>query len=232
MLLRGGSQVNEFKSLLGKQIELDIPGKIPMIKGVLIDVGNDIFVVYNGEQFLYIPTFHIHLMKLAKHINPELNFIPDSPSPFENQNEEISYRKILMNARGVFLEVYITGNQSISGYITSIMTNYFIFYSPVFHTLIIPLHHLKYLIPYSPNATPYSLSQDHFPLIPTNMSLARSFDQQLKKLEGTLVVLDLGDNPHKIGVLKKVENSRVELITANEESVYLHIDHIKTVHLP
>jgi len=222
--------MNDLLMLIGKQVELDISGKIPPIQGTLIETGSDIVIIHNGEQFLYIPFIHVQSMRLV--LNPSWEISEPSESPLEQHSEELSYRKVLMNAKGIFLELFIIGNQSIFGYITGIMNDYFVFYSPVFHTLLVPLHHLKVLIPYNPNATPYSLGQDHFLLKPSNMTLARSFDQQLKKLEGKLVVLDLGGNANKIGMLKKVANNKIELVTANEESVYVHVDHIKTIHLP
>lgn len=224
--------MEDLQALIGKQVQLDISGKRPPIRGTLIDVGNDIFVIYNNEEkYLYLPFIHVQCMKVVT--NPvEIEIAQAQEPPFTQQIEELSYRKVLMNAKGIFLELYVIGKQSIYGYITAIMNDYFVFYSPIYHTLIIPLHHLKYLIPYHSNITPYSLGQNYFLLNPSNMTLARSFDQQLKKLEGKLVVLDLGENTNKIGMLKKIANKKVELITANEESVFIHIDHIKTVHFP
>ncbi|MEH7680644.1 DUF2642 domain-containing protein, partial [Priestia megaterium] len=43
---------------------------------------------------------------------------------------------------------------------------------------------------------------------------------------------DLGDQSAKIGVLKEVSNNIVELITANGESMYWKLAHVKSVHLP
>jgi hypothetical protein len=137
-----------------------------------------------------------------------------------------------MNAKGMFSEIYISGNQSIHGYLTTVMNDFFVFYSPVYHTVIVSLHHLKYLVPYNPNVTPYTLTSEQFPLKPSPITLARTFDQQLRKLIGEFVVLDLGENPNKIGVLKNVDQSIIELATASGASVLLHFDHVKTVHLP
>lgn len=225
--------MNDLQPLLGKRVELKISGKQLNVKGILYDVGNDICVVYNEKQFYYLPFLHVQSIKLAQYDQNDPNEgAPPTSSPFDEQIVGLTFRKVLLNAKGIFLELYIIGHQSIYGYITSIMNDYFVFYSPVFHTLIIPLQHLKYLIPYNSNTTPYSLSQEHFLLNPSNLTLARSFDQQMKKLEGKLVVMDLGENTNKIGLIKQVVNNRIELITANEESVYVHMDHIKTVHMP
>lgn len=222
--------MNRLQSLIGKTVEIEISGKVILIKGQLVDLSSDMIVVYNGYQFLYIPFIHVQNMKLSA--TPQTDVDEFAESLFEKDNETISYRKMLMNAKGIFAELYITGNQSIHGYITSIMNDFFVFYSPVFHTVLISLDHLKYLIPYHTNTTPYSLDQVRFPVKPSSITLARTFDQQLKKLEGEFVVLDLGENPNKIGLLASVDDNALEIVTANGDTVYFHLEHVKTVHLP
>ncbi|NIK76121.1 hypothetical protein FHS15_001228 [Paenibacillus castaneae] len=215
--------------LLDQQVELEISGKAAPVRGKLIEFGQDILVLHNGTQFLYIPLIHIQQLRISEQ-EEESYVVPEMP--FEPYNEPISYRKILMNAKGMFSEIYITGNQSIHGYLTTVMNDFFVFYSPVYHTVIISLHHLKYLIPYNPNVTPYTLTPEQFPLKPSPLTLARTFDQQLRKLVGEFVVLDLGGNSNKIGVLKNVNQSIIELSSASGDAVFLHFDHVKTVHIP
>ncbi|WP_424767258.1 DUF2642 domain-containing protein [Paenibacillus sp. sgz302251] len=215
--------------LLDRQVELMISGKVAPIRGKMIEFGQDILVLHNGMQFLYVPLIHLQQLRISKQ-EEEVFEVPDMP--FEPYSEPISYRKILMNAKGMFSEIYITGNQSIHGYLTSVMNDFFVFYSPVYHTVIISLQHLKYLIPYNPNVTPYTLTPEQFPLKPSPITLARTFDQQLRKLIGEFVVLDLGENSNKIGVLKNVNQSMIELATASGDAVFLHFDHVKTVHIP
>ncbi|GIP35747.1 DUF2642 domain-containing protein [Paenibacillus sp. J2TS4] len=224
--------MGHLRSLIGQPVELEISGRQSPIQGTLVDLGDDILVVHNRlQQFLYVPLLHLKTVKQAQLSELESMPVPGE-APFERQAETISYRKILMNAKGVFCELYITGSQSIHGYLTSIMNDFFVFYSPVFHTIYIPLHHLKYLIPYTTSATPYSLRHERFPVKPAALTLSRTFDQQLKKLEGEFVVLDLGENPSKIGLLRSVENQTLDLVTAKGETVVLHLEHIKTIHLP
>jgi hypothetical protein len=218
--------------LMNSLIDLDISGKTSTLRGKLVDMGQDILVVHNGQQFVYVPIIHLQQMRAAN-MQDSNNMTFEVPeTPFEQANDPISYRKTLMNAKGMFSELYITGNQSIHGYLTSVMNDFFVFYSPVYHSVIVSLTHLKYLIPYSPNVTPYTLTPEQFPLKPSPLTLARTFDQQLRKLIGEFVILDLGENPNKIGVLKNVDQNMVELATAGGNSVYLHLDHVKTVHLP
>jgi hypothetical protein len=142
----------------------------------------------------------------------------------------MSLRKVLTSAKGMFTEIYVTSNQPLHGYITSIMNNYFVFYSPVYKTMLISLNHLKWLIPYTYNQRPYSLTNEDFPLKPVPFSLARSFDIQLEKHIGELVIFNIGDNPNLIGKLQSVQDSFIELITARQEAVYLNLSHIKTIH--
>lgn len=217
------------KNYLGKIVDIEITGgEIRHV--LLIDIGTDVIVVYNGINFLYIPFLHIHYIKQNTEETIEMNSPPDIP--IVNETDMISYRKILNNAKGLFVEIYITGNQTIHGYFTSIMNDYFIFYSPVHHTIFISLNHLKYLIPHPPNSTPYSINPNQFPFNPTNVPLARTFDQQLKKVEGKIIVLDLGESPNKIGLLREIKDGVIQLITANGEPLHWNLNHIKTAHLP
>ncbi|GAJ41295.1 hypothetical protein [Saccharococcus caldoxylosilyticus] len=221
--------MNNLNSLIGKQVELEVSGKV-LLTGILVDVGLDIIVIYNGKEYLYIPHLHIHNIRLSTNPQTELSdVIPESPF---DENEMISYRKTLINAKGRFVEIYVTGNKSIHGYVTAILNDYFVFYSPVYKTMFISLNHLKWLTPYQTNITPYTLGNEVLPVKPTNMPLQRSLEEQLKKFEGQLVVFDLGDHPMKIGLLKQVQNNIIELVTASGKSVFWKLIHVKTIHLP
>ncbi|EZP75820.1 hypothetical protein H839_11114 [Parageobacillus genomosp. 1] len=221
--------MNNLHSLIGKQVELEVSGKV-MLTGILVDVGLDIIVIYNGKEYLYIPHLHIHNIRVSTKPQTELwNVTPELPF---DENDTISYRKTLINAKGRFVQIYVTGNKSIHGYVTAILNDYFVFYSPVYKTMFISLNHLKWLTPYQTNITPYTLSNEVLPVKPTNIPLQRSLEEQLKKFEGQLVVFDLGDNPMKIGLLKQVQNNIIELVTASGESIFWKLMHVKTVHLP
>ncbi|GEN32660.1 DUF2642 domain-containing protein [Aneurinibacillus danicus] len=198
-------------------------------EGKLLDVGNDILVLNTMTQFIYLPLTHIQYVNL---LMPQTEESMQSPNVgLINHENEISFRKILNNAKGLFIEIYVTGNQSLHGYVTGVLSDYFVFYSPVYKTMFIPFFHLKWLIPYSDNKTPYSLDSHLFPLHPSNVTPARSFDLQLKKLEGSLVVFDIGQHPNKVGVLKRVDGGMIELTTVNG-TVCCGMQHIKTAHFP
>lgn len=201
--------------------------------GKLIDCGLDIIVFYDGDEYLYIPTVHIrHFKPVPSSEMNDLDFEIQPESLLTDDTNSISFRKILNNAKGRFTKIFVTGNMSIHGYVTNTLNNYFTFYSPIFKTIFISLEHLKWLVPYDGVQTPYSLNKHEFPLYPSNISLARSFEEQLKKLEDRLVVFNLGKTPNHIGLLKKVDNNIIELINAENEVVYLTHKHIMSIHLP
>ena len=221
----------DFIDLIGKTIEVEISRDI-FLKGTLLDSGLDIIVMYDdkNQHFLYIPIVHVQRLKETILDKEDPSYQPPSERPIET--DLISFRKALMIAKGLFVQVYVTGNKSIHGYLTSIMNDYFVFHSPVYKTMFIAMKHVKWLIPYPPNATPYSLNNEDLPLMPVSTPLARSFDEQLKKFENQLVIIDGGENTEQIGLLQKVRNNKVILITAERETVYRNIEHIKTIQLP
>jgi len=224
--------LNEFSDLMGKNIEIEISGGY-FYSGILVDSGLDIIVLYVGRTgtFLYIPSVHIQRIKESKKEENSTYYEPPSEKPLESESQVISFRRILTNAKGKFVEVYVTGNKAIHGYLTSIMNDYFVFYSPVYKTVFISMNHVKWLIPYPENATPYSLDGKFLPVNPAKIPLARSFDEQCKKLENQLVVIDGGNSSEKIGLLKKAVNRRLTLITAERETVYRNLEHVKTIYL-
>ncbi|MBM7653305.1 DUF2642 domain-containing protein [Neobacillus cucumis] len=218
------------KENIGKYIKLEISGK-KFIFGLLVDIGSDLWVIFNGNDYLYIPTIHIQNWQFLKPYEiDEINF-NDEPEPIYNHNEEISLRKTLTAAKGIFTEIYVTSNQAIHGYIISIMNNYFVFYSPIYKTMFISLNHLKWLIPYTNNQRPYGLSNASLPVSPSNLSFARSFEVQIEKLIGELIVFNIGENENVIGKIQTINNNFVELISAKEDPIYINLHHIQTVHM-
>jgi hypothetical protein len=214
-----------------KNIEVEISGG-SFHKGILVDAGLDIIVIYEGREnsFLYIPFVHIQRLKEIKIQDDDTLYTPPSEKPIES--DPISFRKILTNAKGLFVQLYVTGNKCLHGYLTSIMNDYFVFHSPAYKTMFISMNHVKWLIPYPINTTPYSIDNKNLPLKPATSPLARSFDEQLKRLENQLMIIDGGDHPEKIGLLKKVNNNKLILITAEGDTVYWNLEHIKSIQLP
>lgn len=218
--------MNNFNLYLGRYIRVELPGKVHHT-GLLIDFGTDIIVLYNGKDFYYIPLTHIHLLYPID--DEEIEY--PSNKPFENEKDPLSVRKILTNSKGIFSEIMIT-NKAIHGYVTNVLNDYFVFYSPIYQTIYVSFQHLKWLIPYKPDQVPYSLDRTTFTSYPSTLSLARSLDEQLKKLIGKVVILDLGENSRKVGQLKGYKGSMVELITAREEVSFVNFKHVKSVQYP
>jgi hypothetical protein len=217
---------------INKQVEVEISGKYHIFKRKLIDVGLDLLVLYHELRFYYIPLVHVQNLKEILQSDDGDEADNSSVLPIDYQTDGLSYRKILNHAKGLFVEIYVTGNKSIHGYLTSIMNDYFLFYSPVYKAMFVSMNHLKWLIPYYPELTPYSLSNQSLPVNPVNISLSRTFEEQCKKLTGNLVVFDLGDNPNKIGLLQKVDNQIMEIVNANGDKLCWNLQHLKTVYVP
>lgn len=216
--------MNLLAKYLQQTIEIEVSGKKTHY-GILLEIGSDIIVIYNGVDYLYIPNMHIQ--KVRQHHTDD---IAKDNSTDIYISDQLSLRKVLINAKGLFSEIFVTGTQSIHGYITSILNDYFVFYSPVYKTMFIPFRHLKWLIPYHDHQTPYSLEKEMLPVNPSTISVARTLDVQLEKLLGQIIVIDLAPTTDKIGQLKSIKENYLELATARQDSVYLNLHHIKTVH--
>ncbi|MCF6093579.1 DUF2642 domain-containing protein [Microaerobacter geothermalis] len=218
-----------YKQFLGKVVDVEISGN-KKSTGILIDTGQDLLVIYNGEHYQYIPSSHIQHLK--PNTNNNSNISNHTDPPFDNENE-LTYRKVLNNAKGLFVEINVGDQLSIHGYLINILTDYFVVYSPVYGLIFIQLFHVKCIVPYLYDQIPYSMEGQFLPINPlANISLVRTFEQQLKKLEGKLVVFDIGLKENKIGLLRKVENGIGELVTARGKEYYWNIHHLKTAHIP
>ncbi len=54
--------MNELNKNIGENIYIKLIGE-KRFKGVLIDVGNDIVVLYNGQDYVYISLYHVQHYK-------------------------------------------------------------------------------------------------------------------------------------------------------------------------
>lgn len=217
---------SEVRKLVGKQVSVQSSGK-NSYNGILTDIGNDILVLFNGLQLLYIPMLHVHRIQL--NINTEEHVNLPIEIELKDEQEHITFKKALSNAKGIFIELSVKGTLTFHGSITNVLSDYLTFYSPIYKLMLIPLDHIKWLIPYQQNHTPYSLSNESLAVSPSNH--LPILEDQLKKEEGRLVVLDGGMDALKMGLLKKVENDIVELVVANGETVFIRLNHVKAVQL-
>lgn len=212
-----------------QHVEVEISGG-HYCRGKIVELGLDLIVLADEKQFYYIPLVHVQYVRQACPPVAEAELVAADPT-IDYEEENLSYRKILNNAKGRFVKMYVSGI-TIHGYLTSIMNDYFVFYSPVHKAMFVSMNHLKWLIPYDAGHTPYTLDNQSLPVQPLTISLSRTFEEQCKKLAGQVVVLDLGDHPQKIGLLQKVDNQIVELVNAEGEKVCWGLQHIKTVCIP
>lgn len=220
---------NHILIMVGKQVSVHLSGN-STLNGVLIDFGQDVLVIFNGKQYFYIPMMHIHLIQL--NTNTEDHVELPSDTTFLAKQETLTYRKILNEAKGIFTEISVNGNHSFHGQITDVLNNYFTFNSPIYKNLLISIDHVKWLIPYNQNTTPYTINIENLKVPSTNMSLECSLEEQLKTKIGNLVVLDRGTNQLKSGLLKQVQNNIATIVVANGETVYINLIHVKFIQFP
>lgn len=217
--------MNSLSSYIGKIIEVELSSK-KNITGKLIEVGSNIIVLFNGNHFVYLPVQHILCLKKGQ--SADSDFLSGDVSPILKDGNQLSLRKILTNAVGIFVEILISGGHVVYGYIKDIQDDYIVFHSPAFKTMSIPIAHVKWLIPYI-NQTPYQINSGQ-QSVPSEGSFAQTFKEQLKVCIGKMVIFDVGKDPQKVGYLTNVEDDLVELITGNGQILHLNIEHLKSLH--
>ncbi len=57
--------MNELNKSIGENIYVKLIGE-KRFKGILIDVGNDIIVLYNGQDYVYISLYHVQYYKFLR----------------------------------------------------------------------------------------------------------------------------------------------------------------------
>ncbi|MEI4801191.1 DUF2642 domain-containing protein [Bacillus sp. FJAT-51639] len=219
---------------INQPVQVTLSGNLPF-EGIMIDKGSDIIVLYDGEKYMYISSLHIqHLTPIIDSLQFDNLTIPESllPQDMISTESAISLRKTLQVAKGQFIELALSYEHFLHGYVTHIMNDYFVFLSPVYQTLYIPFHHVKYLIPYKEAETPYGLEREKLSPAPSKLTLARTFSEQIKKLKQQIILLDLGATNYKIGKLVEVTDNQIELITARNQHFHFNLHHIKAIHFP
>lgn len=218
------------QSLVQEIVRLEVSGK-KLMNGTLIDVGSDVIVLFNGTNFVYIPLVHVHNFGVDLDNEDDLQAPTELPSLVAEESEEdLSFGEVLAQAKGRYVEIYVTGGQSLHGTVTGIMNNYIVFQSPVYKTMYISLNHLKWLIPYAQNHKLYGLANDATLTRLNNEKFAPTFEKQVEKLKNKIVVLNIGGGKSYIGIVNTVEEQIVEFQSARTSPVYLNLHHIKTLH--
>jgi len=218
--------MNYLASMVGKTVELDIVGSIKRT-GILIDFGTDVLVIYDGDNYLYVPGGHIRHVRQSHVSIPNLH---ESDHEHVQSEYDLTYHKILLESQGMLCQISLSKTFSIFGYVTYVHQDYFVFSSPVHHTLLIPIFHLKWLIPYPDGFTPHTRPQYSHNTQSSPFKLARTFEEQMKRMIGSIVAFDLGINPEMVGYLQNVRNQTAELVSANQKRFYWNLHHIKTAH--
>lgn len=108
-------------SLLGDQL----------FKGIIFDSGSDIIVLFNGENFIYIPVSHIEYIVAD---TPDTEFAGPTNSPvipLDDNKKNLSFESILKEAKGIYQELCVINKKYVYGKVLEVMEDYLVFYSPV-----------------------------------------------------------------------------------------------------
>lgn len=201
-----------------------------LFKGIIFDSGSDIIVLFNGENFVYIPVSHIEYIVAD---TPDTEFAEPSDSPIiplEDNKRNLTFESILKEAKGINQEICIINKKYLYGTVLEVMDDYLVFFSPVYKKIYIPIKHIKWLIPYTPNERPYGLSEAESSWKQAEEGFAVNFEKQLAVLLNKLIVLNMGEKTHHIGKVKSITGKMLELKTAKEKRTYVNIEHIQTIH--
>lgn len=204
-----------------------------ILNGSVVDLGSDIIVIYDGSMFVYLPIDHIRSLEIDDDNENNIQQPSESPS-FTSQatNKDLILTNILSQAKGMHVEILVTRNQVIHGVIGAVMSDYFVFESPIYKTMFISTKHLKWLIPYSEDQFPYGLNESEFLSLSSIKypSLSNTFNSQIAQLRNQLVVLNLGKGYSHIGKVTDVNNQIIEVQNGKSNSTYFNLSHIQTVH--
>ena len=217
------------RNFLLETLHIELTGK-KYFCGKLIDIGSDVVVIFDGKNFVYVSVQHIHHIKVNENDDNDIN-LPSAIPSIKDENT-LSVKKSLILAKGMVVEIYATGNQPLYGSITDVLSDYFIFHSPIYKKMYIPIEHLKWIIPYMNNQKPYGLGDTQLIGNASTNRPQQTLELQLKHLIGTITILNIGENLNLIGKLEMVEDGFASLITGKEESIVINLQHIKSIHQP
>lgn len=217
------------KGLGNEVFSFELSGK-KIVTGTIIEACNEIIVLFTGRDYVYIPVAHIQNYKVNNNKEDEVNapLIPPSIIPDE-ATVELSLQNVIEQAKGMFVELGVTGSQTMYGWITHIMDDYIVFQSPLFGNTFISITHIKWLIPFSEHEQLYGLDNHDITVLTTTQTFEKRFVEQLKSLSNKFVVLDMGKSQHQLGRIKNVDDQIVEIQNARNHSIFFNISHIKIV---
>ncbi|WP_308636838.1 DUF2642 domain-containing protein [Paenibacillus silvisoli] len=222
--------MNELLPYLAANMIVEVTGK-QLLPGKLVDVGPDILVLYHQDRYLYIPTVHVLSLKPDPAGEGGNESGADEPSVLLHP-DSITMATVLQEAKGLFVEVYVSGSKPIHGYLHGVMSDFLVIHSPIYNAIYVSTRHLKWLIPYPTSHIPYARNVNQLAMKPLVPVSAGSFEELFKKEEGGMVVMDLGGHAAKLGVIKKVNSGIVEFIDANGSGKLINVQHVKTMYAP
>ncbi|MBM7607317.1 hypothetical protein JOD29_000554 [Lysinibacillus composti] len=220
---------NIFSQVIKETVKITLAGQI-FFNGSIIDLSKEIVVLFNGKDYIYIPMEHIENVSVDQDeeiIQQPTNF-PSVISKDDKNDFSLTY--MLNEAIGMYTEIYVANKQPIHGTITQVQSNYFVFHSPIYKTMYIATKHLKWLIPYTENQKPYTLTDDELKVSAKKGILPQHFEHLVHSMRDKLVVVNQGEKPYHIGKISKVHGAIIELQTARTNTTYLNLEHIKTIH--
>ena len=223
---------NLFQDFDKEVVIMEITGK-KVLKGKIIDNSSEMVVLFDGEEFLYIPVCHIHEITIDNSNEDGLE-IPSTLTQdkiFNGTKEEMTLVKVLKKTLGVYLEIHVLNNQPLHGYISNVLQDYIVFQSPIYKRMFIPIQHLKILVPYSQNQKPYRLSDDEFSIHAHNDIFPSTFEVQMGTLKNKLTVLNIGEKNNFTGIISEVKGTMVVFQAARKNMIHYNMQHIKTIHL-
>ncbi|MBP3964957.1 DUF2642 domain-containing protein [Paenibacillus lignilyticus] len=221
--------MNQLIPYLAEKVNVEVTGK-KKLAGKLVDVGPDILVLYHEERYMYIPTIHVHNLNSDASDDNAADQQGDPGAML--QPDSISLMTVLQEAKGMFVEICISGSKPMYGFLQGVMNDYLVICSPIYNALFVSLRHLKWLIPYPSSHLPYARSADTPSMKPLPPALSRSFEERCREEEGNMVVIDLGGPSAKLGVIKKVGSGFIDFIDAGGSSTMLNMQHIKSIYAP
>lgn len=224
--------MSKLEQYVGEVISLEVAGG-RYLKGSLVDFGADIMVIYDSmnHYYYYLPLPHVKYFKLSKQEDSNGGTVFQEKL-LNNETGLLSLRDVLDKAKDILLELFVTGNHPVYGYISDVLSNYILFNSPVYKTMAINIEHVKWLALTEKNQTFYSMGRPDLNVEHTLTSVAaQTFEQQLNKMLGKIIVFDMGTEPNKIGLVVDISGDFIELINANDETHLLNTNHIKMFHI-
>ncbi|RUL56856.1 DUF2642 domain-containing protein [Lysinibacillus antri] len=218
-----------FSQFKQETIKVDLAGK-SYFRGSLIDSSKEILVLFDGKDFIYIPMIHVENITVAQNEGENIQMPLTLPSFLEADNQkELTLDEMLTQSQGIYTEIYVANRQPIHGLIDTVMSDYFIFHSPIYKTIYISKQHLKWLIPYPEQKKPYDHSTVDLQMGSKNSRVSH-FEALIASMVNKLVIFNLGEHTHHIGKLVQIHGKMVELRTARGNTVLLNIQHIKSLH--